>query len=640
MSRKNLVCLASVLLLIFQLSTFLATSGCIYVDRDEYIYVQREKADAPTFSPLSGEFTEDQKVEMYYTPKDSSSSSSYKIAYTKDGTNPVVENGVIKNGYLYTGSFMVSSFTVLKAVAFNETFTSDIGRAAFSFKVSSPLFTPATGKYGLDQIVSITNSTNFSKIYYTTDGSSPSSSSSLYVTPLTISKPVTIKAIAYHYGWSYSEEITANFSFQPDSPHFYPTGGVYDSTFDIIISPKIVGSGVYFTNDDSTPDATKTKFTAPVPITSSKTIKTVAIREGMETSNVNIANYVLKTAAPVIEPAGGTYGASQTITIFCKTSDAEIRYTTDGTDPTADSALYTGAITVDTTDTQIKAIALKSGFENSNIVSQKYFIVDGTIAPPAPEFSEPSGTYENSIEIEFLNDYANEGYYIRYSIDGTAPTNETGKIYEGDSMIYVDKTTTIKAVSYRDGMIQSEVKTATFTITGTVAEPTLFIQPEESEFDEYQSAITIDIACDTTYSVIRYTTDGTEPDASSYIVDGLISISGSSGAVDLRVKAFRKGWTPSETIERNITFKLPDPVFNPEGGSEISKSVLLTISQPVLGAKTYYTINGDDPKISGALYESPILINSTTTVKAYSKLAGWTDSETVENVYTFTTPLP
>ncbi|HPK62954.1 MAG TPA: chitobiase/beta-hexosaminidase C-terminal domain-containing protein, partial [Spirochaetota bacterium] len=124
MSRKNLVCLASVLLLIFQLSTFLATSGCIYVDRDEYIYVQREKADAPTFSPLSGEFTEDQKVEMYYTPKDSSSSSSYKIAYTKDGTNPVVENGVIKNGYLYTGSFMVSSFTVLKAVAFNETFTS------------------------------------------------------------------------------------------------------------------------------------------------------------------------------------------------------------------------------------------------------------------------------------------------------------------------------------------------------------------------------------------------------------------------------------------------------------------------------------------------------------------------------------
>lgn len=608
-------------------------SSCI--PQDSVVYVDE---DIPKFSPIGGTFSNDQRVEINYAIPQLPVDFKVKIVYTKDGTNPVVENGVIKNGYLYTDPLVISSFTILKAVAYNETFVSDIGRAAFSFKVSSPLITPSTGKYGLDQIVSINNSTDYSAIYYTTDGSNPSSASSLYVTPLTVSKPVTIKAVAYRYGWSYSETIQANFSFQPDSPNFYPAGGIYDSTFDMIISPLIVGSGIFFTDDDSTPDATKTQFTAPVPITSSKMVKTVAVKEGMETSIVNMADYVLKAAPPSIEPAGGVYGASQTVTIFCKTNGAEIRYTADGTDPTTDSALYTGGIAVDT-DMQIKAIAYKSGFESSSIVSESYYIVTGAVAPPAPEFSEPTGSYEDSISVSFLNDYANEGYYIRYALDGTTPTSETGIFYEGNP-IYLDETTTIKAISYGDGMAQSEVITATYTINGTVAEPLLFVSPE-AESDIYESAITIDIICDTKNSVIRYTTDGTEPDASSYVVTGLLSISGSSGSVDLRVKAFRKGWNPSPTVERNISFKLPNPVFNPEGSSEISKSILLTISQPVLGAQTYYTINGDDPKTAGALYSgSPILINSTKTVRAYSKLAGWLDSETIENVYTFTTPLP
>jgi len=633
--RKNFIDFAIFFIAVIFLSL---ASSCI--PQDSVVYIDE---DVPKFSPIGGTFSNDQRVEINYELPALPVDFKVKIVYTKDGTNPVIENGIIKNGYLYTEPLVISSFAILKAVAYKENYTSDIGRAAFSFKVSSPLITPSTGKYGLDQIVSINNSTDYSAIYYTTDGSSPSSSSSLYVTPLTVSKPVTIKAIAYRYGWSYSETISANFSFQPDSPNFYPAGGIYDSTFDMIISPLIVGSGIYFTDDDSTPDATKTQFTAPVSITSSKLVKTVAVKEGMETSIINMADYILKTATPALEPAGGVYGASQTVAISCKTNGAEIRYTTDGTDPTTDSTLYTGTITVedvsDDLDMQIKAIALKSGFESSAIVSEKYYVVEGASAPPAPEFSEPSGSYQDSLSVSFLNDYANEGYYIRYSIDGTAPTSETGIFYEGN-LIYLDETTAIKAISYGDGMAQSEVITATYTVIGTVAEPILFVSPE-AESDIYESAITIDIICDTKNSVIRYTTDGTEPDASSYVVTGLLSISGSSGSVDLRVKAFRKGWDPSPTVERNITFKLPNPVFNPEGSSEISKSVLLTISQPVLGAQTYYTVNGDDPAVSGILYNgSPLLINSTKTVKAYSKLAGWLDSETIENVYTFTTSLP
>ena len=58
---------------------------------------------------------------------------------------------------------------------------------------------------GFDQTIEIISATVGATIYYTTDGSNPSQSSNIYVTPLTVSSPVTIKAVVYKFGWAYSE---------------------------------------------------------------------------------------------------------------------------------------------------------------------------------------------------------------------------------------------------------------------------------------------------------------------------------------------------------------------------------------------------------------------------------------------------
>lgn len=66
--------------------------------------------------------------------------------------------------------------------------------------VSAPIFSPAGGTYTTAQTVSISCSTSGAAIYYTTDGSTPSSSSTPYTGAITISKTTTIKAIAIKDG--------------------------------------------------------------------------------------------------------------------------------------------------------------------------------------------------------------------------------------------------------------------------------------------------------------------------------------------------------------------------------------------------------------------------------------------------------
>ncbi|WIX86188.1 chitobiase/beta-hexosaminidase C-terminal domain-containing protein [Amycolatopsis sp. DG1A-15b] len=78
-------------------------------------------------------------------------------------------------------------------------------------------------------------------------------------------------------------------------------------------------------------------------------------------------------AAPTFSPPGGTYSSAQTVTISSATAGATIRYTVDGSTPTASSALYSAPISVPNSRT-VNAIALKSGSTTSPVSSASYTI--------------------------------------------------------------------------------------------------------------------------------------------------------------------------------------------------------------------------------------------------------------------------
>ena len=69
---------------------------------------------------------------------------------------------------------------------------------------------------------------------------------------------------------------------------------------------------------------------------------------------------VERVAPPLIEPNGGTFSGSVTVTLSAPLAGAEIRYTTDGTAPDSTSALYGGPFVV-TETTTVKAVIFRGG---------------------------------------------------------------------------------------------------------------------------------------------------------------------------------------------------------------------------------------------------------------------------------------
>ena len=86
-------------------------------------------------------------------------------------------------------------------------------------------------------------------------------------------------------------------------------------------------------------------------------------------------------ATPTFSPGAGTYSSAQTVTIGTATPSATIYYTTNGTTPTTGSQVYSGPITVSSTET-LQAIAVASGYSTSAAGSAAYTINLTQVATP------------------------------------------------------------------------------------------------------------------------------------------------------------------------------------------------------------------------------------------------------------------
>jgi hypothetical protein len=296
---------------------------------------------------------------------------------------------------VYSGPIAVSATETVKAMASATGYSaSTVNSAAYTINPPSaaPSFSPAGGTYTSTQTVTISTTTPSATIYYTTDGSAPTTSSLVQTKPITVAASQTIKAIAIATGHSSSPMNAAAYKITPilATPAFSPAAGTYTSTQTVTISSTMPSATIHYTTNGSKPTANSPVYSAPITVSATETVKAIAMAQGYVTSNVSLANYTItaQTGIPTFSPAGGTYTSAQTVTISTTDSSAGIYYTTDGSTPTTSSTAYSGPISVAATKT-ISAIAVGIGHakQNATQVASPVSSAIYTINPATPGFS-------------------------------------------------------------------------------------------------------------------------------------------------------------------------------------------------------------------------------------------------------------
>ena len=225
-----------------------------------------------------------------------------------------------------------------------------------SCAITGITYSSSTGK------ITISASPSGADIRYTLDGTTEPSASvgTSYSEPFDVSSTVTIKAIATKTGYDDSEIASATFT-QVATPTIQNNGSNA-----ISITSATEGVTIYYTTDGSTPTTSSTQYTGPLPENvSGVTIKAIAVKDGFINSAVASGSVTLKCARPVIAKSGDN------VTISCAfpATGVTIYYTKGGSTPTSSSTKYTSAIPVEIGDV-VKAIAIASGFDNSDIATK------------------------------------------------------------------------------------------------------------------------------------------------------------------------------------------------------------------------------------------------------------------------------
>ncbi|MBJ6725982.1 chitobiase/beta-hexosaminidase C-terminal domain-containing protein [Geomesophilobacter sediminis] len=268
-----------------------------------------------------------------------------------------------------------------------------------STSVAAPTLTPTGGTFGQDQTVALQSSTTGATIYYTMDGSTPTTSSMVYSAPIPVSgngTSLTIRALAIKNGLADSTVSSGSFAISYSTvatPTLMPAAGTYHSDQTVTLQTATTGASIYYTTDGSTPTTSSTLYSDAAPIAvsgngTSMTIKAIAVKSGLTTSAAASATYAISylpsVATPTFTPSGGSYSGAQSVTIQCATAGATIYYTTDGTLPTTASTVYTAPVAISGTGTTtFKAFAVLSGV-SSTVASATY-----SINAPASIFSYP-----------------------------------------------------------------------------------------------------------------------------------------------------------------------------------------------------------------------------------------------------------
>ena len=550
---------------------------------------------------------------------------------------------------------------------------------------ATPVISPASQSFNTSIQVTITDATTGASIYYTTDGSTPTTGSPKYAAPFTLTTTSTVKAIAAGTGLLQSAVASATYTSQAGqvaTPSLNPAPGFYTTAQSVIISTATPNATIYYTMDGTTPTTSSTKYTAAVSVGATETLSAIAVASGLTNSSVASGLYTINPGGIPINFGNGFTAGSMAFVGSAKLNGTALRltdggtfeasaawynvpvniqnFTTDftflitpGTSPIADGLTFTiqgnntssigsnggglgyGSDTPTGAVGIAKSVAIKFDF-SSNIgegVDSTGLYING--ASPTTPYVDMSGsgidlrashpihahiTFDGSNLVMLLTDTTTNGTFTRtwpINIAGTVGANTAYVGFTGGSGYYT--------------AIQ-DIQTWTFAAAGT-GTPTPAATPAFSlAAGTYLGTQTVSLSDSTAGAAIYYTTNNTTPTTSSTKYSSPITVAATQ---TIQAIATATGFSQSAVASATYTIQsqVPAPGFSPAGGTYTAAQTV-TISDTAPGATIYYTTNGTTPTTASTQYTAPINVSASQTINAIAVASGFFNSGVATAAYT------
>ena len=247
-------------------------------DAEEEKIEEKEAVATPVFSPSGGEFEGSQRVAL------SCATAGTVIRYTTDGSEPLASS------MKYTGSLTVSESMTIKAKAYKDAgLPSDTAMAVFTKKVvppvklAKPTISPSASTFVSSCTVTLSSAESGATIFYTTDGSIPTTASTRYSAPFVISQlgEFTVNAVVWKAGnYEMSDVASKTYTVKAKTKVAAPTVSPSASEFALQTRVAISCDGnstIHYTTDGTVPTASSPAYADSFVIWKDTVVRAIAI---------------------------------------------------------------------------------------------------------------------------------------------------------------------------------------------------------------------------------------------------------------------------------------------------------------------------------------------------------------------------